>query len=146
MKIRIKPLLLAGAGLCLIATPAIAGTAAVSAGKLSVQSQQSSLSNVTLTVSGPDGFSASETTIFGSPSVSLSDYDGLADGVYNWQLSGVTTRSVRNPKAGFDNGRAELGPEFINKSYIESGSFRIIGGVPHMPGDQVENDQDGGAK
>ena len=98
MKICIKPLLVAGAGLCLMASPAFAGTASVSGGKLSVQSQQSSLSNVTLTVSGPDGFSASETAIFGSPSVSLSDFNGVADGVYSWQLSGCLLYTSPSPR------------------------------------------------
>jgi len=146
MKYRMKPLMVVGAGLCLFASPASAGEAFVSAGKLSVQSTASSLFNVTLSVSGPDGYSAQEHSSFGTPSVALNAYNGMADGVYTWQLTGATTQRVRNPKAGFNNGRGELGPEYINKPYSESGSFRVVNGVVQMPNAQLESDFDGGAK
>jgi hypothetical protein len=145
MTFRIKTLLVAGASLCLLASPAFAGDALVSAGKLSVNSNIGGASNMTLSVSGPDGFSAKQTSSFGAPSVSLSDYAGMADGQYTWQLTGATKQRVRNPKAGFDNGRSELGPEFISKSFTETGSFRVVGGVVQMPGSIVEDDSDGGA-
>lgn len=145
MNFRKLPLMVAGASLCLLASPALAGDALVSAGKLSVQTSVSSASDFTLSVSGPDGFSAQKSSSFGAPSVSLSDYAGMADGQYTWQLTGSTTERVRNPKAGFNNGRAELGPEFINKPFVETGSFRVVGGVVQMPDATVEDDSDGGA-
>lgn len=145
MTFRIKTLLVAGAGISLLASPALAGDAFVSAGKLSVQTNVSSASNFTLSVAGPDGFSAKENSSLGAPSVSLGDYSGMADGQYNWQLTGTTTQRVRNPKAGFNNGRAELGPEFITKPFLETGSFRVVGGVVQMPDGVVEDDSDGGA-
>ncbi len=70
----------------------------------------------------------------------------MADGHYTWQLTGATTKRVRNPKAGFNNGRAELGPEFISKTFTETGSFRVTGGVVQMPGAAAENDLDEGTK
>lgn len=146
MTFRMKTVLVAGASLALLASPAFAGDALVSAGTLSVQSSVSSASNMTLSVSGPDGFSAQKQSSFGAPSVSLSDYSGMADGTYTWQLTGAMTERVRNPKAGFNNGRAELDPEFVNKTFTETGSFRVIGGVAQMPDGTVEDDSDGGAR
>ncbi|MEP3655295.1 MAG: hypothetical protein ABJO36_10405 [Litorimonas sp.] len=145
MTFRIKTLLVAGASLGLLASPAFAGDALVSAGKLSVNSNIGGASNMTLSVSGPDGFSAKQTSSFGAPSVSLSDYSGMPDGQYTWQLTGATKQRVRNPKAGFDNGRSELGPEFVSKSFTETGSFRVVNGVVQLPGSIVEDDSDGGA-
>lgn len=145
MTFRIKTLLAAGASLGLLASPAFAGDALVSAGKLSVNSNIGGASNMTLTVSGPDGYSAKQTSSFGAPSVSLSDYSGMADGQYNWQLTGATKVQVRNPQAGFNNGRDSVDPEFVSKSFTETGSFRVVGGVVQMPGSIVEDDTDGGA-
>ncbi len=139
------PLLAMGAGLCLLASPASAGDAIVSAGTLSVQPSSSGISNMTLSVSGPDGFSAQKQSSFGAPSVTLSEYTSMADGTYTWQLTGATTERIRDPQFGFNNGRDTAEPEFINRTVTETGSFRVIGGVVQIPDGTVEDDSDGGA-
>jgi len=122
---------LVGVGTAFAADPVVSGH------QISVQSQ-TNLSNVTLSVSGPNGFSAQEFSKSGTPSLALVTNGTLADGVYTWQISGATNQMVSVAKNALDNGRGEDARAFVNKSSIESGTFRVQGGSIVMPGGQVE--------
>lgn len=139
------PLMVVGASLFLFASPAYSGNAYVSAGKLSVQPDTSGASNLTLSVSGPDGFSAQQAYSYGAPSVDISGSTGLVDGEYTWELTGSTSERVRNPNAGLDNGRDAPSPDFVNKPFTEAGAFRVIGGVVQMPDGALESESERGA-
>lgn len=120
-----------------MSTSAFAGQAQTSGDQLQVQPGKS-LTNVTLSVSGPDGYTASKFSKFGSPTVSFSNNGALADGVYTWNLSGATSVMVPSNPNGLDNGRGEDAKPMMNQSYSESGTFRVMNGSVFAPGDEVE--------
>lgn len=145
MRLR-KLILVTGASLCLLATPAFAGEAFVSGGKLIIKPDQRNGFNYTLTVVGPHGFYADGKSAKNVPSVSLLGKEGISDGIYRWQLSGSTQVKIRNPKPDFYNGRDQVRPEMVNKSFDESGSFRVIKGVAQMPKEEEEKGSGGDEK
>ena len=146
MNFRLKPLLVVGAGLCLLAAPAHAGEAVVSGGQLTIKPETQNAFNYVLTVAGPHGFYAEGKSVKSVPVVSLVTEKGVEDGIYRWQLSGSTQEKMLNPKPDFFNGREEKRPDFINKNFDESGLFRVIDGVAQMPKDEEEKGSGGDDK
>ncbi|HEX2256149.1 MAG TPA: hypothetical protein VHG92_05495 [Afifellaceae bacterium] len=61
--------------------------------------------NVTLSIAGPKGFSATTSVERGNPSLNLGR--GLPDGVYTYQLSAATDEPADVVPQGLDNGRGE---------------------------------------
>jgi hypothetical protein len=118
-------------------TSAFAGQAQVYGDRIQVQSSKS-MSNLTLTVSGPDGFYATGFSKSGTPTATFAAASGLADGVYKWQLSGATSQMVRANSNGLDNGRGAAERSYVNKSDSESGMFRVKNGSVFAPGNQAE--------
>ena len=116
---------------------AFAGQASISGGQLQVQSSKS-MSNKTLTVSGPNGYSATSFSTSGSPSASMSKNGAMADGLYKWQLTGSTSEMVPSSKSGMNNGRGDAERAMVNKSTSESGTFRVLNGSVVMPTDEAE--------
>lgn len=112
----------------LCASPAMAAPPSMSGASVT-GNPEGSAQNVTLTVSGPNGFSATDFSAFSKPSLSLSDGGPLADGVYTWNMTSMSQEKILNPKRNFNNGRGGNEKEFVNKSVSESGSFRVLGGV-----------------
>ncbi len=112
----------------LIATPAMAKSLYVSAGKVSVQSQVQA-KNLTLTVSGPNGFFEKSFEKTGTPDVSLMRNGQMADGQYTWELTGHTNERVKSYKSSINNGRGDDARKFSYKAVHESGSFMILNGI-----------------
>jgi len=91
------------------------------------------MSNVTLTVSGPNGYYARQFSKSGSPSLALAAKGSLPDGLYNWEISGATAQMERTAKSSMNNGRGESERALVNKSSTQSGTFRVQGGSVVMP-------------
>ncbi len=112
----------------MVATPAMAKSVYVSAGKVSVQ-PQAQAKNLTLTVSGPNGFFEKSFRKNGTPDVSLMHKGQMADGQYTWELTGHTNERVESYKNGVNNGRGDNARKFSYKAVQESGNFMILNGV-----------------
>ena len=122
----------------MFASPAFAAEAFVSGGKLTVKTEVANASNFNLTVIGPHGFNATEKSKKGVPTVTLGDEKGVSDGFYSWELTGSTSKRIRNPKSSFNNGRDGKKRDLVNQSFSENGTFRIVKGVAQMPDDKEE--------
>lgn len=140
MKLRKTSLFAVGASLCLLANPAFAGEAVISGGQLSVKTAVPNSFNYTLTVVGPHGFQAYGKSVKSVPVVALGTEKGIFDGIYTWELSGSTQERIRNPKSDFNNGREKERPDFVNETFTESGTFRIIEGTAQLPNDEEEKE------
>ncbi len=97
-----------------------------------------SMSNMTLTVTGPNGYYAKEYSSHQAPSLSLSKNGTMADGLYNWELTGATSKQVEANPMGLDNGRGSSARKFVSQSMTESGSFRVVGGSIVAPDGAME--------
>lgn len=84
-------------------------------------------SNLTLTISGPNGLNASAHHRTGSPIIDLRKLGTLDDGNYLYQLTAATDEKVSD-RSGLDNGR-DGGPVTILKSVSTSGQFQVKGGA-----------------
>ncbi|WP_416878790.1 hypothetical protein [Litorimonas sp.] len=110
-------------------------------GANSLQIQTSTkLSNMTIVVSGPDGYYTKEHAEYGSPFIALSKKGNLQDGLYKWEMTGSTNERVRANPMGLNNGRGDRQPEFINKSTTESGTFQVLNGSIVAP-DSIQEEQ-----
>gem|GEM_PF-3825353 len=127
--------LLLSAGAAFAADPAFGGNTLRA-------NPSASMTNMTLTVTGPNGFYQKEFSSYQAPFMSLSQKGGLADGLYKWQLTGATSqRELANPM-GLDNGRGATARQFVNKSATESGTFRVLNGSIVAPDATVEGAAD----
>jgi hypothetical protein len=84
-------------------------------------------SNLTLTISGPNGLNASAHHRTGSPLIDLRKLGTIDDGDYLYQLTAATDDKVPD-RSGLDNGR-DGGPIAILKSVSTSGQFQVKGGT-----------------
>jgi hypothetical protein len=84
-------------------------------------------SNLTLTISGPNGLNASAHHRTGSPLIDLRKLGAIDDGDYLYQLTAATDEKVPD-RSGLDNGR-DGGPVTILKSVSTSGQFQVKGGA-----------------
>ena len=120
------------AGAALSATLLLAGTAMAADpayGGDSLSARPSvAMTNMTMTVKGPNGYHSKSYSSDQAPSMSLSQNGGLADGLYKWELTGATNEMVKANPMGLDNGRGSSAREFVNKSATESGTFRVVNG------------------
>jgi hypothetical protein len=110
----------------------------------------SSNGNVTLTISGPEGYQASAQSSRGAPTIDLRQQGTPPDGLYKYQLAAATGEKtkVRTPH---DNGR-EGGPKGEQgKGATASGVFRVKDGKivkpdsapePRLTEDTKRNRQD----
>ena len=85
-------------------------------------------SNLTLTISGPNGLHASTHHRSGSPVIDLRKLGAIDDGEYLYQLTAATDEKlpVRTP---LDNGRDGAPTTSILKSVSTSGHFQVKGGT-----------------
>lgn len=85
-------------------------------------------SNLTLTVSGPNGLHASASSRSGSPLIDLRKLGTVDDGEYLYQLTAATDEKVpvRN---GLDNGRDRGPATSMLKHVSTSGNFQVKGGM-----------------
>jgi hypothetical protein len=85
-------------------------------------------SNLTLTISGPNGLNASAHHRTGSPLIDLRKLGTIDDGDYRYQLTAATDEKVPD-RSGLDNGR-DGGPTTSTlKSVSTSGQFQVKGGA-----------------
>ncbi len=123
------------------ATTASSQSLYVSAGSVSVR-PDTTAQNMTLTVSGPDGFFEMSFKKYGTPDVSLIRNGLIADGSYKWELTGHTGERVQSYESGLNNGRGDEARNFAYKSIRENGSFTILGGVRFKPQDISEESKE----
>jgi len=117
------------AALAFMSTSAIADSPFINGGSVSMKSD-SNLKNVTLTVSGPNGYQQTSRSTDGSPAVVLSDNGGaMADGIYTWQMTGHTGKRIVTAKNRMNNGRGDAQRAYSFESVSESGTFTIKNGV-----------------
>jgi hypothetical protein len=110
--------------------------AAVSGNGIAV-SKTSGLSNVTLTISGPDGFYVRKFAKSGSPSVALGGLSALPDGTYAYEVTGATNETVVVTDT-LDNGRGPNARSTMLKGTSSSGYFTVSGGAIVSDKDAVE--------
>lgn len=98
-------------------------------GRLSF-SADSGLSNFTLRVSGPDGYTGQIYSERVVPTFRLADHGSVADGLYYYEITAATPERARraSPQDLAFNGRdpGSSGGGFVGVSY--SGSFRVANG------------------
>ena len=94
-------------------------------------------SNLTLTISGPNGLHASAHHRTGSPVIDLRKLGAIDDGEYLYQLTAATDEKVP-VRTALDNGR-DGGPTTSTlRSVAASGHFQVKGGsiVKHDPAEE----------
>ena len=96
-------------------------------------------SNLTLTISGPNGLHASAHHRTGSPVIDLRKLGTIDDGDYLYQLTAATDEKVPD-RSGLDNGRDGGPTTSMLKSVSTSGQFQVKGGsiVKHDPAAREE--------
>ena len=84
-------------------------------------------SNSTLTISGPDGFNMSKAADVGTPSADLYQYGDLKDGLYHYEITTNTGPRVLI-KDKINNGRGENDSHYARKGVTKSGHFWVVNG------------------
>jgi hypothetical protein len=85
-------------------------------------------SNLTLTISGPNGLHASAHHRTGSPVIDLRKLGTIDDGDYLYQLTAATDEKIP-VRTALDNGRDGGPTTSIFKSVSTSGQFQVKGGT-----------------
>jgi hypothetical protein len=85
-------------------------------------------SNLTLTITGPNGISANASSRSGSPLIDLRKLGTLDDGDYMYQLTAATDEKIP-VRTALDNGRDGGPTTSILKSVSTSGQFQVKGGA-----------------
>jgi hypothetical protein len=85
-------------------------------------------SNLTLTVTGPNGINARAHSRTGSPLIDLRKIGAVDDGEYNYQLTASTDDKIP-VRTGLDNGRDGGATDSMFKSASTSGHFHVKGGT-----------------
>lgn len=111
---------------------AAADTVRVSGGAVQV-SPSEFLKNMTLSVTGPNGFSQQEFSRSSAPRVSLYHDGWLMDGTYTWSLTGSTSKALPPLVSQPNNGRGDVEPPQRFETKTSSGSFVISGGTLVQP-------------
>jgi hypothetical protein len=96
-------------------------------------------SNLTLTISGPNGLHASAHSRTGSPLIDLRKLGTVDDGDYLYHLTAATDEKIP-VRTALDNGRDGGPTASILKSVSASGQFQVKGGaiVKHDPSAREE--------
>ena len=87
-----------------------------------------SYSNLTLTISGPNGLHASAHSRSGSPLIDLRKLGTIDDGDYLYQLTAATDEKIP-VRTALDNGRDGGPTTSMLKSVSASGLFQVKGGT-----------------
>ena len=85
-------------------------------------------SNLTLTVTGPNGINARAHSRTGSPLIDLRKIGTVDDGQYNYQLTASTDDKIP-VRTGLDDGRDGGPTTSMLKSVSTSGQFQVMGGA-----------------
>jgi hypothetical protein len=91
--------------------------------------EKKDVKNATLSISGPNGFSASSAAENGIPSINLLDFGTPSDGRYKYQITSSAVGEV-SKQAGskLNNGRASDARRVTNKGISQSGYFYLDDG------------------
>ncbi len=89
--------------------------------------------NMTLTITGPNGFQATSYSEFSVPKVSISRNSIVSDGLYRWQLTGASGDEVAMQNTNLDYGRGDNTKRFIQIPMGDSGVFRVKNGQVISP-------------
>jgi hypothetical protein len=85
-------------------------------------------SNLTLTITGPNGINASAHSRSGSPLINLSRLGKIDDGDYSYRLTAATDEKVP-VRTGLDDGRDGGPTSSMHKSVSADGRFQVKGGT-----------------
>ena len=85
------------------------------------------MSNISVSIAGPKGYSAQKSEQHGMPMVNLTDYGKLHDGLYNYELV-VPVGDMVLIKDTIDNGRGENNSIYARKGIRKSGHFWVRNG------------------
>lgn len=96
--------------------------------------------NVTVTVVGPKDFHAEAFAKEGVPPLDLRRYGDVVDGLYNYEVTGASTREAFEIKPKLDNGRGKAEQQKRFRSAGIAGSFRVEGGKILPPDDTKEEE------
>lgn len=89
-------------------------------------SQKMEIKNSTLSISGPNGFSASNSVVKGLPSINLFDYGTPSDGRYKYQItSSIIGETKINSSQQLNNGRMSQESRYKNINISQSGHFNL---------------------
>ncbi len=92
-------------------------------------SQKVNLGSSTLTVSGPNDFFASKSLASGIPTIELSNFGEVSDGIYKYQIySALEGKFKKSTGSTLNNGRGHTSQQQENESATQSGNFRIVNG------------------
>ena len=139
-----------GLAVCGWVTPAFAQSSEV-VGEYRIQEQlvgtrilfnaDPSLSNFTLSVTGPNGYHGSVSSARVAPSFRLADHGEVLDGIYQFEISAATPERRRNatPQQAAYNGRDPRAGSTAYLGYTYSGAFRVVNGRI-MEFDQAEQE------
>ena len=97
-----------------------------------------SLSNVTLSVSGPDDFHASVFSKTGSVALDLRKFGPVEDGIYRYQITAATDQKLK-VRTTFNNGRDAKERIAPHKSVAMGGMFRVRNGKIVKPAPATKN-------
>jgi len=89
-------------------------------------------SNVTLTISGPNGFHASAFAKSGTPSIDLRQSGATQDGTYTYHLTAATNEKIQ-ARTQLDNGRDPQATAQRVKGVSTSGTLHIKNGLIVKP-------------
>ena len=91
-----------------------------------------SYNNYTLTVTGPNGFTASASSKAGTPAIDLRRFGAFDDGIYSYQLTASSDEKV-TVRSALDNGRDGGPTTSMLKAVSTSGQFFVKGGTIVKP-------------
>lgn len=98
---------------------------------------QGDYTNVTLTVTGPEGFATTAFSEKAAPVLDLAKAGRLPDGEYRYQLSAADTKTMVR-QMPLDNGREGKAPDQMPASVAMSGVFSVKGGKVVEPVEEKE--------
>src|SRR5262249_29779513 len=83
--------------------------------------------NVTLSIAGPNEFSATSFSKSGAPTIDLRQFGPVQDGTYTYHLTAATDEKVKS-RTHVDNGRGQGSAEPV-RGVDTSGTFNVKDGV-----------------
>ncbi|WP_319772062.1 hypothetical protein [Breoghania sp.] len=93
--------------------------------------------NLTLSISGPNGFHVSAQSERTAPVINLRKFGKVEDGLYNFQLTGSTTKRVEY-RSTLNDGRGEDARKAAFEGAQLGGTFVVKGGVIKQFRDEEE--------
>ncbi len=106
---------------------------------LELQGKPKVIHNVTLRVAGPNGYTASAFSKRDVPSIELSKYGKLTDGVYQYEMTAASGEKIEI-QSDLDDGRGGKSPKVIYKSIAVAGSFIVRDGKIITKNDRKETE------